>query len=122
MTYMFSDTGSALMRLLSNMLWLWAFGYILQELSGNDKIIPIYIYGGLAGGLFFILANYLVPPLREQAGNNALFGDTAGTMAVAMATTTLSPNYRFFTCADPSPTTFSTSDGEAHQPALRPAR
>ena len=54
--------GSALMRLLSNMLWLWAFGYILQELSGNDKIIPVYIYGGLTGGLFFILSHHLVPP------------------------------------------------------------
>lgn len=97
LTYMFSDTGSALMRLLSNMLWLWAFGYILQELSGNDKIIPVYIYGGLTGGLFFILSHYLVPPLRDLAGYQSLFGANAGTMAVAMATTTLAPNYRFFT-------------------------
>lgn len=40
-TYMFSDTAANgnLMRILSNMLWLWAFGYVLQELTGNTKII-----------------------------------------------------------------------------------
>lgn len=97
LTYMFTDTGSNLMRLLSNMLWLWAFGYILQRMAGNDKIIPVYIYGGLAGGLVFIAANYLIPPLREQVGYSSLLGANAGTIAVAMATTTLSPQYKFFT-------------------------
>lgn len=96
-TYVFSDTGNNLMRIISNMIWLWAFGYILQEMTGNDKIIPIYIYGGLIGGLFFIAANYLIPPLHSQISNTALLGANAGTMGVAMATTTLSPNHKFFT-------------------------
>ncbi len=96
-TYMFSDTGNNLMRILSNMLWLWAFGYVLQELTGNDKIIPIYIYGGVAGGLVFIASNYMIPPLQSQVNNAALLGANAGTIAVAMATTTLSPNHKFFT-------------------------
>ena len=96
-TYMFSDTGNNLMRILSNMLWLWAFGYILQELTGNDKIIPVYIYGGFFGGIIFIAANYLIPPLHSQVNSAALLGANAGTIAVAMATTTLSPNHKFFT-------------------------
>lgn len=97
LTYMFSDTGSGLMRILSNMLWLWAFGYILQEMAGNDKIIPIYIYGGLLGGIVFITANYLIPALRPYTADSALLGANASTMAVAMATTSLAPGYRFFT-------------------------
>jgi len=97
LTYMFSDTGHNLIRFASNMLWLWAFGYILQEMTGNDKLIPVYIYGGLLGGVFFIAANYLLPSIRVQADTAALLGANAGTMAVAMATTTLSPNHRFFT-------------------------
>lgn len=97
LTYMFSDTGDNLMRILSNMLWLWAFGYILQEMTGNDKIIPIYIYGGVFGGIVFIAANYLIPPIHSQINNAALLGANAGTMAVAMATTALSPNHKFFT-------------------------
>ncbi len=97
LTYMFSDTGNNLIRIISNMLWLWAFGYVLQEMTGNDKLIPIYIYGGVAGGLVFIAAHYLIPPIASQTGNAALLGANAGTMAVAMATTTLSPNHKFFT-------------------------
>ncbi|MEO6584053.1 MAG: rhomboid family intramembrane serine protease [Ferruginibacter sp.] len=97
LTYMFSDTGSNLMRILSNMLWLWAFGYVLQEMTGNDKIIPIYIYGGVLGGIVFIAANYFIPALQPYVENSALLGANAATMAVAMATTTLSPNHKFFT-------------------------
>lgn len=94
LTYMFTHIG--VMQALSNMLWLWAFGYILQELTGNKKIIPIYIYGGLAGALAFSLANYLIPPLRPFIGSASLMGGNAATMAVAVATTFLAPQHRFF--------------------------
>lgn len=94
LTYMFTHTG--VLHILSNMLWLWAFGFILQELTGNKKLIPIYIYGGMAGALVFILANYLIPVLRPFTGNSSLIGANAATMAVAVATTTLAPQYRFF--------------------------
>ncbi len=97
LTYMFSDTGNSLMRILSNMLWLWAFGYILQGMTGNDKIIPIYIYGGVLGGIFFIAAYHLIPPIQSQINQSGLLGANAGVLAVAMATTTLSPNHKFFT-------------------------
>src|SRR5687768_12235492 len=50
-TYMFTQIG--FWPLLSSMLWLWSFGYILQDLAGNKKIIPIYLYGGLAGAIAF---------------------------------------------------------------------
>jgi membrane associated rhomboid family serine protease len=97
LTFMFSDAGVQLVRFISNMLWLWAFGYILQEMTGNDKIIPVYIYGGLAGGIVFIAAVNLLPGMHSYAGNYSLLGANASTMAVAMATTTLSPNHKFFT-------------------------
>ncbi|MFZ4059151.1 MAG: rhomboid family intramembrane serine protease, partial [Ferruginibacter sp.] len=94
LTYMFSHTG--VIHMITNMIWLWAFGFILQELTGNRKLIPIYIYGGLAGGLIFILANYILPPLKPFVGSAWLMGGNAATMAVAVATTTLAPGYRFF--------------------------
>lgn len=94
LTYMFSDT--ALLRLLSNMLWLWGFGYILQDITGNRKLIPIYIYGGLTGGLFFILSHSLFPFLQTLQAQASLLGASAAVTAVAVAATTLAPNYRFF--------------------------
>jgi membrane associated rhomboid family serine protease len=96
-TYMFSDTGQNIIRFISNMIWLWAFGYLLLQMAGNDKLIPIYFYGGILGGIVFILAHYLIPPLQPSAQSATLLGANAGTLAVAMATTTLSPDHRFFT-------------------------
>jgi membrane associated rhomboid family serine protease len=94
LTYMFTHTN--VIHILSNMIWLWSFGYILQALTGNRKLIPIYIYGGLAGAFVFIAANYALPPLKPVIQSSWLIGGNAGVMAVAMATTTLAPNYKFF--------------------------
>src|SRR6185503_3303624 len=41
-------------------------------------------------------ANYLVPSLQPLIDRNSLIGANAATMAVAVATTTLAPHYRFF--------------------------
>src|SRR5690349_10331155 len=38
-------------RVVSSMLWLWAFGYIYQDLTGYRKLIPLFLYGSLAGAL-----------------------------------------------------------------------
>jgi membrane associated rhomboid family serine protease len=96
-TYMFTTTGDTIFTGISNMLWLWAFGYILQSMMGNDKLIPIYIYGGLAGAVFFILAYYGLAPITNTRVDASLLGANASVMAVAMATTTIAPGYRFFT-------------------------
>src|SRR5690349_5841194 len=61
-TYMF--THESIWGLISTLLWLWGFGYILQDLTGNKKLIPIYIYGGLVGAIFFVLTFYAFPSLR----------------------------------------------------------
>ena len=102
-TYMFSDSsyaamgGTGVIRCLSNMIWLWAFGFILQDLTGNSKLIPIYIYGGFAGALFFILAHYIIPPIAVQRPMAGLVGANAAVIAVAVATTFIAPEHRFFT-------------------------
>jgi Rhomboid family len=46
-------TNVGVWMVLGNMLWLWAFGFIFQDLSGSRKIIAVYLYGGLAGGLSY---------------------------------------------------------------------
>ncbi|NCI51916.1 rhomboid family intramembrane serine protease [Sediminibacterium roseum] len=93
--YMF--THHSIWHLISTSLWLWCFGYILQDLAGNNKLIPVYIYGGLVGGMVFLLANNLVPVLeRNIATTEPMLGAGAAVMAVAVATTTLAPDYRIF--------------------------
>ena len=96
LTYMFTEQGATIFNGVANMFWLWSFGYILQSITGNSKLIPIYIYGGIAGAIFFILAYYLLPPISAGRAGATLLGANASVMAVAMATTVLQPNYRFF--------------------------
>lgn len=93
-TYMFVHVG--IIYTIINLLWLWVFGTIFQDLAGNSKIIPVYIYGGLAGAAVFIAANYAFPDLRNEIEYSFMFGGNAAIMAIAIATTTLSPDYRLF--------------------------
>lgn len=81
-------------HLLGNMLWLWMFGHIFQELTGNRKLIPVFLYGALAGALFYLLAYNLIPVLKQNQGT--ALGASAGIMAIAIATTALVPRYRIF--------------------------
>ena len=92
LTYMFSDP--RVFRFIANMAWLWGFGYVLQDLMGNRKLVPIYIYGGLAGGLFFLLAYSFLPGLKSPGV--FLMGANPAVIAVAVATTMIAPDYRIF--------------------------
>jgi membrane associated rhomboid family serine protease len=94
LSYMFTHT--SVWKLLGSMLWLWAFGYVLQDLTGNRKIFPLYLYGGLVGALFFLAAYNLVPRWVPAASQMWLVGSGAAVMSVAVATTTLAPDFRIF--------------------------
>jgi membrane associated rhomboid family serine protease len=91
-TYMFVHDD--VWHIIGNMLWLWGFGYILQDITGNRQIVPLYIYGGLAGGLIFLITHNTIPVL--QASGAPMLGASAGVMAVAIGATALAPGYRIF--------------------------
>lgn len=93
-SYMFVQSG--LIATIISLLWLWAFGSILQTLTGNRHLFPIYLYGGLAGGIFFIVSTYAIPVLGEQLPYLTLSGPGASILALAVAATTLSPRYKLF--------------------------
>ena len=95
LAYMFSHY--KILDLVSSMLWLWGFGYIFQDLTGNRKLIPVYLYGGLAGAVIFLLTANLIPSLRENVNSiYPLLGAGPALMALAVATTALAPRYRIF--------------------------
>lgn len=79
------------LNIVSNMLWLWGFGTLLQTVAGDRPVFPLYIYGAIAGALVFTtvagLLNYNLLPMH---------GASAAVMAVAVAVTTLAPNFRLF--------------------------
>lgn len=93
--YMFGNY--SVWMLISNVLWIWAFGYILQDLSGNRKLLPLYLYGGFFGAIIYLLTANTLPYLQSTVTNNGfMIGGGAAVMAIAVATTTLAPDYKIF--------------------------
>ncbi len=82
------------LNVISGLFWLWTFGRIFHDLTGNRRLIPVFLYGGVVAASTFLLINGLVPTLqREGADFN---GPAASIVTIAVATTVLSPQYRFF--------------------------
>lgn len=92
-TYMFMHAG--IFHILFNMLWLYWMGQIFEEYLGDKRTIGLYIAGGLAGALLFLLFYNLVPAFTQvnAAANSTIVGASASVMAVIVATATLLPNY-----------------------------
>jgi membrane associated rhomboid family serine protease len=93
LTYMFAD--QRVFRFISNMFWLWCFGYILQDLAGNKKLTPIYLYGGLTGAIFFLITTNLLSN-NHSSQTLLLYGANPAIIAIAVAVTTVAPDYRIF--------------------------
>jgi membrane associated rhomboid family serine protease len=90
LSYMFTHFG--FWRLFSNMLWLWAFGYIFQNIAGYSRVIPAYLYSGFAGALFFVLSYFIFD--TDLAPE--MSGAAAAIVGLAVAATAMSPDYRIF--------------------------
>lgn len=79
---------------LSNMLWLYCFGNVVQNLVGYKQIIPLFVYSILAGGLAFAGIQFL--PAAMLPDGTLLMGAQAGVIGLMAAALTLSPKYRIY--------------------------
>ena len=93
-TAMFTQMNLILM--ISNMFWLWTFGYILQDLIGERRLFPLYLYSGLTATLIFLFMFNAIPQYGVLAGSLNYSGATASILGVAVAATVISPHYRLF--------------------------
>jgi membrane associated rhomboid family serine protease len=82
------------MELISNMLWFYCFGSVVQSLVGHRQVIPLYVYSLLAGGVFYLLAQTL--PGNFGYCPPYILGPRAALMGMAVAAITLTPRYRFY--------------------------
>ncbi|MFT3949398.1 MAG: rhomboid family intramembrane serine protease [Agriterribacter sp.] len=93
-SFMFSHID--IWSLVANMLWLWAFGFIIESLLGGKKLVPIYIYGGIMGALVYLSGSNLIPAFAANAPHMILAGANCSVMAIATAATFTAPDYRIF--------------------------
>ncbi|MGB0402612.1 MAG: rhomboid family intramembrane serine protease [Salibacteraceae bacterium] len=91
-TYMFLHAG--LFHLFFNMIWLYFVGQIILEYIGPKRFISIYFLGGIAGGLFYLVAYNLFILSGSDSIGGGLIGASAGVMAIVIAGATLVPDYR----------------------------
>jgi membrane associated rhomboid family serine protease len=92
-TYMF--THDRFFHILFNMLFLYWFGLLVMEYLGSRKFVNLYILGGLAGGLFYMIVYNIAPLFSDIVHRSLMLGASAGVYAIVVAAATLSPNTSF---------------------------
>lgn len=92
-TYFFTHVEFS--HILFNMLFLYWFGMIIKEYLGNRRLINLYVLGGLAGAVLYILIYNLVPFYSKQLGSVSMIGASAAVYAIVVAAPTLIPSYTF---------------------------
>lgn len=90
-TYMFLYGG--LLKLIFGMLWFYWVGQIFEDFLGSKKVLYLYLFGGLAGALFFLVGSSLMPLIGMSKIYTPVVGAPASVMAVMVGTATLVPDF-----------------------------
>lgn len=93
LTYMFMHAG--IFHILFNMLWFYWFGQIFEEYLGKNRTLGLYLLGGFAGALLYIVSYNTLPFFTHEnaAVTSTMVGASASVMAIMVATATLLPEY-----------------------------
>ena len=90
-TYMFLHKD--LFHMLMNMLVLYFGSQIFNQFLNEKKLLNVYILGGLAGGVLYVLAFNLFPVFESNVFNSVALGASASVMAILIASATYVPNF-----------------------------
>jgi membrane associated rhomboid family serine protease len=90
-TYMFLHLD--FFHILFNMLWLYWFGKIFLEYLKPRDLVTVYLAGGLAGGILYVLAFNIFPVFNQQLELSLALGASASVMAIVAAISFYVPEY-----------------------------
>lgn len=90
LTYMFYHED--LLHILFNMLWFWVFAKLFLENMRSKQLVIVYLLGGLAGGLLYVLAYNIFPLFRPVLPVATALGASASIMAVTLTAALISPH------------------------------
>ena len=91
LTYMFFHQG--FIHILFNMLWLYWFGKIFRMYFSGRQLVNVYLFGGWAGALLYVLSYNFFPVFAAAKHFAILLGASAGVLAVVMAIACYVPKY-----------------------------
>ncbi len=80
-------------HILFNMLWLFWFGQIFLQYLNSRQLLAVYLWGGLAGALLYILAYNIFPVFSADLPISRALGASASVMAIVTAISFYVPNY-----------------------------
>ena len=90
LTYMFVHYD--VWHILFNMLWLYWFGQIFLMSFSEKQMVGLYLLGGIAGGLLYLLSYNLFPYFDGKEG--LMCGASASIIAIVVATAFRMPDYK----------------------------
>ncbi len=90
-TYMF--THKDLLHILFNMLWLYWFGIIFLEYLDQKKLVSVYLLGGIAGAIVYIISFNIFPAFDQVVSESVAIGASASVLAVVVAIAVYVPDY-----------------------------
>ena len=90
-TYMFLQEQFG--HLFFNMLMLYYGGKIFLQYFSEKQLLLTYIFGGLFGALFFILAFNAFPVFEDMKGHAFALGSSASVLSILIAASTYRPDY-----------------------------
>jgi len=91
-TYMFLHYD--FLHILFNLIGLYWFGKLFLYRFEGDKLLGLYVLGGIAGGLLYMLAYNLFPVF--QSVNGLLLGASASLLAILVAISVYEPDQEIY--------------------------
>ncbi|PCJ65250.1 MAG: hypothetical protein COA58_10345 [Bacteroidetes bacterium] len=77
-----------------NMLILFFLGRILEDFMSSRNIWRIFLFGGIAGSLLFVISYNVFPIFSEAVSQATLLGASGGVTAIVVATGVFLPRYQ----------------------------
>ena len=91
LTSMFLHVGFG--HLFWNMLALYWFGRVVGDLIGDNRVLPLYLIGGLGGGLLYFIGVNVYG--GEFGPDHVAYGASAAVAAIMVTAGFLAPDYNF---------------------------
>ena len=91
LTYMFLHKD--FFHILWNMITLYFAGRLFLIYLGEQRLVTVYIYGGIAGALLYVLAFNIFPLFSASLHSSIALGASASVLAVLIAIATYIPNF-----------------------------